>query len=66
MRSATRIDWLEEFTCFIIAWKSNLDDTRGLVQRLAVDYSYVSLYDLFYDGTAELTFDRWEMSFKQT
>lgn len=42
MRSATRIDRIEESTCLIVAWKSNLDDTGGFVQRLAVDNSHVS------------------------
>lgn len=43
MRSATRIDWLEEFTCLIASWKSNLNDTGGFVQRFTIDYSHVSL-----------------------
>jgi hypothetical protein len=48
MCTTTRIDWLEEFTCLIVAWKSNLDDTRRLVQRFTVDYSYVSLNNSFF------------------
>lgn len=43
MRSATRIDRIEESTCLIVAWKSNLYDTGGFVQRPTVDNSHVSL-----------------------
>lgn len=43
MRPTTRIDWLEESTCLIAARQSDLYDSRGLVQRPAIDNSYVSI-----------------------
>lgn len=43
MRPTTRIDWLEESTCLITPRQSNLYDSRGLVQRPAIDNSYVSI-----------------------
>jgi hypothetical protein len=42
MRSTSCTDGFEEFTCLIAAWQSNFYDTRGFVQRSAVDYSHVS------------------------
>jgi hypothetical protein len=43
MRTTSRFDGIEEFTCLIVAWKSNIYDTGGFVQRFAIDNSYVSL-----------------------
>jgi hypothetical protein len=43
MCATTCFDWLEELTCLIATWKSNIHDSGGRIQRSTIDNSYVSM-----------------------